>query len=73
MQIVTFDATGKRKVIERALSVNCQFCGASLHCPADADFWFWLKNGDVQDFKRAHEAHGFPRMVGAEIKVSEKE
>ncbi len=73
MLIETFDANGKRRVIERALSVNCKFCGASLHCPPDADFWFWLKDGMVVDFKREHEAHGFPRMVGAEIRVIEKD
>ena len=73
MHITTFEPGGKTKRIERVLSVNCQVCGASLQCPPDTDFWFWTSSPAVAEFRREHEAHGSPRLVGAEIKTIELE
>ncbi len=73
MRITTFDPNGKARIIERELSVNCQICGASLQCPPDDDFWFWIKHPAVAEFRRQHEAHGLPRLIGAEIKTVERE
>lgn len=63
---------GRRKKIERAMSVNCHVCRASLDCPQDQDFWVWLESPDVMAFYLDHD-HGRPRAVGAEITVLERE
>jgi hypothetical protein len=65
--------TGKKKVVERRMRVNCHVCGVSISCPAEADVWAWLKCGDVIDFFAAHRPHGGERAVGAEIETVVKE
>lgn len=71
MRDLIFEQEGKKKRIERRMAMHCHICGASLTCPDEADFWAWLKCGDVLDFERDHRAHGFARAVGAEIKMTE--
>ncbi len=71
-QIEVDQGFGRKKRIERALAVNCLLCGISVECPDDEDFWFWLKSDAVERFREEH-AHGIPRLVGAEIRIEEKE
>lgn len=64
--------TGKRKVIERKLSVNCHACGENISCPDGQDFWFWIKSGDIIDFRKRHE-NCPQKLIGAQIDTTEIE
>lgn len=73
MQIEQMDQSGKRKLIERKVSIKCLMCGDVLVCPPGSEEWSWLGSAAVADFKTAHYAHGNERTVGAEIQFVEKE
>lgn len=71
--IVEFLDEGRKKVIERKMAVRCHVCDAALSCPPEADFWAWVKSGDVLVFKQTHLEHGNERTVGVQIEAVEKE
>lgn len=71
-QLIEFAQDGRKKVIERRMTMHCHVCSASLPCPEGADFWVWVVGEQVRVFKQLHLAHGNERTVGAQITEVEK-
>lgn len=69
MDAIEFASGGRKRQIERRMTLHCRTCRALLPCPPEADMWAWIKSGDVLDFKKAHDGH----RVGAEIETIEKD
>jgi len=73
VQILEFEQGGKKKKVERKLTLHCHACRVDLACPPDQDFWFWMKSAEAIAFVGEHKSHGNERTLVPEITHIERE
>jgi hypothetical protein len=73
MEVVILQTNGRRKKVIRTLTVRCLACKIKIPCPADGDFWGWLKSEEVKSFYATHLQHASPSQVGADMRMEESD